>query len=81
MDLTSSPSLIVWTEHAAAKAALLGIPVADVESVVLEHHAARRANHRAGDWMVTTDRLAVVYNHPDVHDETAARVVTLWRRR
>jgi hypothetical protein len=79
--LPLSPSIVVWTEHAEAKAALLGLPVTDIESFVLEHHSARLANHRAGDWMVRTNRLAVVYNYPDADDKTAARIVTLWRRR
>jgi hypothetical protein len=76
-----SPASVRWTDHAAAKAALLGIPRTDVEDAVLDLHATRQRNPGSGDWRVDAGRLTVLYNHPDSLDVTAARVVTLWRRR
>jgi len=73
------PHIVRFTDHARAKAELLGIARADVEEAVLERHSQRKRNSRAADWLVVTVRLAIAYNHPDGDDELAARVVTLWR--
>jgi len=79
--VSPTPSLVVWTEHALAKAAFLGFTRVDVETAVLEHHGERRANTGAADWTVRVGRLIVAYSHPDRGDDLAARVVTLWRAR
>lgn len=75
------PVRVRWTDHAADKAALLGIPRSDVEHALLENHHARRRNARSADWLLSCGRLAVAYDHPDHDDATTARIVTLWRRR
>src|SRR5438270_620025 len=51
------PSRARWTDHAAVKADLLGIPHAYAEDAVLEHHAERTANTGAADWRVAVGRL------------------------
>lgn len=60
---------------------MLGISRVDVERAVLEHHRARRRNARSADWLLTSGRLVIAYDHPDYDDSAAARVITLWRRR
>jgi hypothetical protein len=76
-----APSRVRWTDHALDKAALLGIARLDVEHVVIEDHHRRRRNARSADWLLTSGRLAIVYDYPDYTDTTTARVITLWRRR
>jgi hypothetical protein len=63
------------------KAARLGFARTDIEQVLVEHHHARRRNARAADWLLTSGRLVIAYDHPDHGDATTARVITLWRRR
>ena len=74
------PRLVIWTDHALAKADLLGLARADVEDAVLDRYDERTRNTGAADWLVVIGRLAVAYNYPDDGDLTTARVVTLWRR-
>ena len=74
------PRIAVWSEHALAKAELLGIPRAHVEDAVLSGYSRRIRNTGAADWLVEVGRLRVAYNHPDEADELIARIVTLWRR-
>jgi len=73
------PRVVRFTDHAVAKARLLGIAMSDVEDIVLHRHSQRRRNTRAADWVTTSGLLAVAYNHPDRGDELTALVVTLWR--
>jgi hypothetical protein len=75
-----APRLVRWTDHAVAKADLLGYSRVDVESAILERHAQRKRNTGAADWLLSVGRLEVAYNHPDGGDELAALVVSLWRR-
>jgi len=77
---TRAPTIVVWTDHALAKAQLLGIGLADVEDAVLADHEKRTRNTGAADWLLRSGRLAIAYNYPD-DDYLAARVVTLWRQR
>ena len=81
MAAPSEPRIVAWSDHALAKADLLGISRADVEEAVLAGHVRRKRNTRAADWLLLAGRLAIAYNHPDGDDELTARVVTLWRRR
>ncbi len=71
--------MVEWTDHALAKAQLLGIARADVEDAILAQHERRSRNTGAADWLVVSGRLAVAYNYP-ADDELTALVVTLWRR-
>jgi hypothetical protein len=70
-----------WTDHALDKAALLGIARADVEQAVIKQHQRRRHSVRSADWLLTSGRLVIAYDHPDHADTTTARVITLWRQR
>lgn len=79
--LPSVPRRVRWTDHALDKAALLGIARADVEHTLIERHHARRRNARSADWILTSGRLVIAYDHPDHDDATTARVITLWRQR
>lgn len=72
--------MVEWTDHALAKAQILGIARADVEDAVLAQHERRSRNTGAADWLVVSGRLAVAYNYP-MGDGLTALVVTLWRRR
>lgn len=73
------PTTVTWTDHALAKAHLLGIPIADVEDALLADHERRTRNSRAADWLLRSQRLVIAYNYPAGDDQTAL-VVTLWRR-
>lgn len=75
-----SPTVVVWTDHALAKAQLLGVARVDVEDAVLADHEKRTRNTRAADWLLRSGRLAIAYNYP-TDDHLTARVVTLWRHR
>jgi hypothetical protein len=75
----AGPSRVEWTDHALAKAALLGIARGDVEDAILMHHRRRTRNTGAADWLLASGRLATAYNYPAA-DELTALVVTLWRR-
>jgi hypothetical protein len=57
-----APSVITWTDHASAKAQLLGIARADVEHAVLGGHHERTRNTGAADWLLRSGRLAIAYN-------------------
>jgi hypothetical protein len=58
----SEPRIVRFTDHALAKAELLGIARTDVELAVLKRHRERKRNTRAADWLIvaraTRDRLA-----------------------
>lgn len=69
------------TDHALAKALLLGAARSWVEDLVLERHANRERNHGAAEWRLTVDQMVIAYDCPDGDDQLTARVVTLWRRR
>jgi hypothetical protein len=72
--------MVEWTDHALAKAQLLGIARADVEDAILAQRERRSRNAGAADWLVVSGRLAVAHNYPS-DDELTALVVILWRRR
>jgi len=55
--------MVEWTDHALAKAQLLGISRADVEDAVLERHERRSRNTGTADWLVVSGRIAVAYNY------------------
>jgi hypothetical protein len=74
-----APATVLWTDHALAKAQLLGITNADVEDALLAAHESRVRNSRAADWLVRSGRLVIAYNYPE-GDELTALVVTLWRQ-
>ncbi len=75
------PHVVVWSDHALAKAHFLGIPRVDVEEALLAFHGSRERNTGAADWLLRHGRLAIAYNFPGEGDELVAAVVTIWRRR
>jgi hypothetical protein len=79
--MPSAPHRVRWTDHARDKAALLGVTRTDAEHVVIADHHRRARNTRSADWLLTSGRLVIAYDHPDHADSTTARVITLWRRR
>lgn len=74
------PVIVEWTAHARARAETLGVPRSDIEDALMEGHPRRRTNPRAADWLLDVGRYTVAYNHPHEGDESAALVVTVWRR-
>jgi hypothetical protein len=79
--VSSAPHRVRWTDHALEKAAVLHLPHADIERLLIERHRLRRRNTRSADWRVTIGRVVIVYDHPDHGDAGAVRIVTLWRLR
>ena len=77
--MPDAPRIVAWTDHAFAKAQLLGIARTDVEDAVLSDHASRSKNTGAADWLIASGSLTVAYNHPADGDELTALIVTLWR--
>lgn len=73
-----SPVRVVFTDHAAERAARYGIAFTDVADAILGQHPARRRNPGSGDWLVRHHALAVVYDWPHRDDATTARVITMW---
>lgn len=73
-----APSRVVFTDHAAERAARYGIPYGDIADAVLDEHERRQRNPGAADWLIRKGRLTVIYDWPDGDDETTARVITVW---
>lgn len=73
-----SPSRVVFTEHAADRAARYDIPYVQVSDAIVDKHGQRVRNPGAGEWQIRAGRLVVVYNWPERGDPVSARVVTLW---
>lgn len=80
-DVPGRPYILRWTAHALAKVEILGIDRTRVERAVLESDHFRRPNSGAAAWRINAGRLVIVYEHPDQGDPSAARIVTVWRRR
>lgn len=74
-----SPSLVVWSDHAAVKAGLLSASMTDIEDAVLLNHPDRTANSGAADWLLRAGPWCIAYDHPADDDSTTAKIVTLWR--
>jgi hypothetical protein len=70
----SEARMVRVTDHALAKAEMLGIARTDVEQAVLERHRERRHNTRAADWVMRAGRLAIAYDHPHGDDDALALV-------
>lgn len=74
-----APRRVVFTDHAAERAARYAVPAVEVADVLLQEHPRRQVNPGAAEWRVRRRALVVVYDWPDGDDETTARVVSLWR--
>ena len=73
------PSLIEWTQHALAKAERERFVPSDVEDALRDHHDERERNPGEADWLLTVERLVIVYDWPVEDDAIRARVISLWR--
>lgn len=68
----------MFTDHAAERAARYAIALADVADAILDRHDRRRRNAGAGDWLLRSGSLVIVYAWPDRDDPSTARIITLW---
>lgn len=79
--MPAAPHAVSWTDHALAKAQTLGVTRTDVETALVQHHAKRRGNTGAADWILKIGGLVIAYDYPAEDDPLFARVVTVWRSR
>lgn len=74
----------VWTIHAKDRLAERRLDAADVEQAIKGRHAERQSNDGRAEWLVggqTPGGVAfeAIYDHPDGDDESAVRIVSVWR--
>jgi hypothetical protein len=74
----------VWTEHAEDRLRQRRLDTADVEEAIKERHAEREVNDGRAEWLVTGETadgtaFEAIYDHPHGDDETAVRIVSVWR--
>ncbi len=74
----------VWTVHAEDRLRQRRLDAADVEQAIKDSHAARQANDGRAEWLVsgkTPDGVPfeAIYDHPHGDDESAVRIVSVWR--
>jgi hypothetical protein len=74
----------VWTEHAEDRLRQRRLDTTDVEQAIKNRHSEREVNDGRAEWLVsgeTADGTAfeAIYDHPHGSDETAARIVSVWR--
>jgi hypothetical protein len=74
----------VWTEHARMRLAERRLDAAEVERALSERHADREVNGGRAEWLVsgvTADGtpFEAIYDHPLGDDDTAVRIVSVWR--
>jgi hypothetical protein len=72
------PSRVVFTQHAADRAARCDVPYTDVAEAIIGAHRRRVRNRGAGEWQIRHGRLIVIYDWPHRGDRATARAVTLW---
>ena len=74
----------VWTEHARARLGERRLDAGDVERAISERHADREVNDGRAEWLVTGvtgdgTPFEAIYDHPHGNDDTAVRIVSVWR--
>jgi hypothetical protein len=74
----------VWIEHAEMRLGQRRLTAADVEQAIRDGHLDRQVNDGRAEWLVsgkTADGTAfeAIYDHPHGDDETAVRIVSVWR--
>lgn len=74
----------VWTQHARARLAERRLDAREVERAISERHADREVNDGRAEWLVTGvtgdgTPFEAIYDHPHSGDETAVRIVSVWR--
>lgn len=74
----NEPVRVVFAAHALERIQQRSIGELQVADVVLAQHLRRRRNPGSAEWIVRGSGLVVVYNWPDVEDETTAYVISAW---
>ena len=74
----------VWTVHAKDRLGERRLEMADVEGAIRERHSERQVNDGRAEWLVngrTPGDVAfeAIYDHPHGDDESAVRIVSVWR--
>lgn len=74
----------VWTEHARMRLAQRGLDATDVEQAIRQGHAQREVNDGRAEWLVSSalsdgTPFEAIYDHPHGDDDTAVRIVSVWR--
>jgi hypothetical protein len=74
----------VWTEHAETRLHQRQLDAAEIEQAVKERHSEREVNDGRAEWLVsgqTADGTVfeAIYDHPHGDDESAVRIVSVWR--
>jgi hypothetical protein len=74
----------VWTDHALGRLEERGLTRFEVEEAIRDGHEGREPNQDGADWLITAMTqsgiaIEAVYDHPYGGDETAVRIVSVWR--
>lgn len=74
----------VWTVHAEDRLRQRRLDAADVEQAIKDRHSERKTNDGRAEWLVggqTPGGVAfeAIYDHPHGDDESAVRIVSVWR--
>ncbi len=74
----------VWTDHAEDRLRQRRLDAADVEQAIKERHSERQVNDGRAEWLVggvTGSGMVfeAIYDHPHGDDESAVRIVSVWR--
>jgi hypothetical protein len=70
-----------WTIHAEERLPQRGLTRTRVERAVRELHPIREPNQGEAEWRVDAGRFVVIYDHPDLEDLEAVRIVSAWPKR
>lgn len=74
----------IWTEHAKDRIRQRRLDAVDVEQTIKDRHAERevndgRAERLVGGEIADGTAFEAIYDHPSGDDETAVRIVSIWR--
>ena len=74
----------VWTEHAEDRLRQRRLDAADVEQTIKERNSEREVNDGRAEWLVGGETpggvaFEAIYDHPHGNDESAVRIVSVWR--
>lgn len=74
----------VWTEHAEDRLRQRRLDAADVEQAIKKRNSEREVNDGRAEWLVGGETpggvaFEAIYDHPHGDDESAVRIVSVWR--
>jgi hypothetical protein len=74
----------VWTEHARMRLRERRLDAAEVEEAIKACHTDRETNDGRAEWLVSGvtgggTAFEAIYDHPHGEDESAVRIVSVWR--